>query len=75
MDWFTIRQHQGFPGSRIWGHVSKAWKVMVKGTYQLPPPRTKIELLHSNIWWSEGVDLLNKGIDYDKKHSPLPQRN
>lgn len=65
MEWFTNRQHQGFSGSKIWGHISKAWKAMVKGTYQLPP-RTKMELLHSNIWWSEGVDLLNKGIDYAK---------
>ena len=65
LDWFTNRQHQGFPGSKIWGHISRAWKVMVRGTYQLPP-RTKMELLHSNIWWSECVELLEKGIDYDR---------
>ena len=65
MDWFTNRQHQGFPGSKIWGHISRAWKIMVRGTYQLPP-RTKMELLHSNIWWSEGVKLLEKGIDYTR---------
>ena len=65
LDWFTNKQHQGFAGSKIWGHISKAWKVMVKGLYQLPP-RTRMELLHSNIWWSKGVDLINKGFSYDK---------
>ena len=65
LDWFTCRKHQGFAGSKVWGHICKAWKVMVNGTYQLPP-RTKMELLQSNIWWSNGVDLLNKGIDYSK---------
>ena len=35
---------------------------MVRGTFQLRP-RTKMKLLHSNIWWSEGVELLEKGID------------
>lgn len=38
---------------------------MVKRTYQLPP-HTRMELLHSNIWWSYGVDLLNKGIKHSK---------
>ena len=38
---------------------------MVKGLYQLPP-RTRMELLHSNIRWSEGVDLINKGFPYAK---------
>ena len=38
---------------------------MVKGLYQIPP-RTRMELLHSNIWWSEGVELLNKGFDCHK---------
>ena len=65
LDWFTNRQHQGFSGSEIWGYISKAWKIMVRGTYQLPR-HTMMELLHSNIWWSEGVDLLNKRIDYTK---------
>lgn len=63
LDWFMNKQHQGSPGSKIWG--SKAWKVMVKRAYQLPS-RTRMELLHSNICWSEGVKLLNKGIDYTK---------
>ena len=40
-------------------------KMMVKGTYQLPP-RTRMELLHSNIWWSDGVELINKGFTYEK---------
>ena len=61
LDCFTNKQHQGFPGSKIWGHISRAWKIMVRGTYQLPP-RSRMELLHSNIWWSEGVELLEKGI-------------
>ena len=62
LDCFTNKQHQGFPGSKIWGHISRAWKIMVRGTYQLPP-RSRMELLHSNIWWLEGVELLEKGID------------
>lgn len=52
-------------GSKVWGHISKAWKVMVKGVYQLLP-YTRMELLHSNTWWSDGVDLLNKGFTYAK---------
>lgn len=38
---------------------------MVKGLYQLPPC-TRMELLHSNIWWSDGVELINKGFTYAK---------
>lgn len=49
LDWFTNKQHQGFSGSKVWSHVGKAWNVMVKGLYQLPP-HTRMELLHSNIW-------------------------
>jgi hypothetical protein len=49
LEWFTSKQHQGVSGSKVWGHIGKAWKRMVKNTYQLPP-RTRMELLHSNIW-------------------------
>ena len=38
---------------------------MVKGVFQVPP-RTRAELLNSNIWWSEGVEMLKKGCTYDK---------
>lgn len=38
---------------------------MVKELYQLPP-RTRMELLHSNMWWLDGVELLNKGFTYAK---------
>ena len=24
LDWYTNKQHQGFAGSKIWGHISKA---------------------------------------------------
>ena len=63
LDWFTCKQHQGFPESKVWGHISKAWRRMVKGMYQIPP-WTRMELLHSNLWWSDGVDLLKKGFTY-----------
>ena len=65
LKWFTSKKHQSYPGSNIWGHISKAWKVMVKSLYQIPP-RTRLEVLNSNIWWTEGVELLNKGFDYHK---------
>ena len=65
LDWFTSKKHQGFPSSKIWGHIGKAWKIMVKGLYQIPP-RTRMEVLNSNIWWTEGVELLNKGFAYHK---------
>ena len=65
LDWFTNKTHQGFQGSKIWGHISKAWRLMVKGVFQVPP-RTRAELLNSNIWWSEGVEMLKKGCTYDK---------
>lgn len=49
----------------MWGHISKAWKIMVKGIYQIPL-HTQMELVHSNIWWSDGVELFNKGFTYSK---------
>lgn len=33
LDWLTNKQHQGFSGSKVWDHISKARKVMAKGTY------------------------------------------
>ena len=57
LDCFTNKDHIGFSGSKMWGHISIAWKVMVKETYQIPS-HTRIELLNSNIWWTEGVELL-----------------
>ena len=24
LDWFTSKQHQGFMGSKVWGHICKA---------------------------------------------------
>ena len=42
-----------------------AWKVMVKGIYQIPP-RMWMELLHSYIWCSDRVKLLNKNFTYAK---------
>lgn len=65
LDWFTSKNHVGFAGSKVWGHISKAWKVMAKGIYQLSP-RTRMELLHSNIWWSDGIKLINNGFTYAK---------
>ena len=65
LDWFTCKEHIGFTGSKVWGHISKAWKVMVKGVYQLPL-RTRMELLHSNIWWSDGVELIKNGFPYTR---------
>lgn len=40
---------------------------MVKGTYQLSP-RTPMELLHSNIWWSDGLELIKNNFSYSKAH-------
>lgn len=65
LDWFTNKQHIGVSGSKVWSHIGKAWRTMVKGTYQLLP-RNRMELLHSNIWWSEGVELLKNGFTYAK---------
>ena len=39
---------------------------MVKEIYQLPP-RTMMELLHSNIWCSDGVQLINNGFTYARR--------
>ena len=63
LDWFTNKQHQGFTGSKVSGHIGKAWKTMVEGLYQLPP-RTRMKLVHSNVWWSDGVELLRNGITH-----------
>lgn len=65
LDWFTNKAHQGVAGSKSWGHIGKAWKTMVKGIFQIPP-RTRIELLHPNIWWSNGLDIINQGFSYSK---------
>ena len=65
LDWFTYKNHTGVTGSNFWGHISKAWKVMAKGIYQLPP-RTRMKLLHSYIWWSDGVEFINNGFTYVK---------
>lgn len=27
LDWFIIKQHQGFSGSNIWGHIGEAWQI------------------------------------------------
>jgi hypothetical protein len=37
LDRYTNKQHQGFPGSKVWGYINNAWKAMVKGVYQPPP--------------------------------------
>ena len=34
---------------------------MVKGLYQLPP-KNLMKLLHSNIWWFDGLVFLDKGL-------------
>ena len=31
------KKHQGFGRSKIWGHISKIWKAIIKGMYQFPP--------------------------------------
>lgn len=35
LDWFTNKKHQGVVGSKVWGHIGKIWKVMVKCIYQI----------------------------------------
>ena len=65
VEWFTIKKHQGFSGSKVWGHISKGWKSLAKNIYQLPPC-TRMELLYSNIWWSDGVELLKEGCSYSR---------
>ena len=63
LDWFTNEQHEGFTGSKVWGHIGKAWKIMAKGLYQILP-KTRIKLFHSNLWWSEGVALLKEDFTH-----------
>ena len=65
LEWFTSKNHQGFSDSKVWGHISKAWKNLAKNIYQLPP-RTRKELFHSNIWWSDGVELLKDVFSYSR---------
>ena len=38
---------------------------MVKGFYQIPP-RTRNELLYSNIWWTEGLQLIDNRFSYEQ---------
>ena len=64
LDRFTSKMHLGFLGSKIWGHISKAWRIMVTGLYQIPP-RTRMEL-NSNLWWSDGVEMFKKRFTYAK---------
>ena len=37
LDWFTSKNHIGYAGSKVWSHIGKAWKVMVKGLYHYLP--------------------------------------
>lgn len=53
---------------RFWGNICKAWEIVVKGIYQLPP-HILIEFLHSNIWKPDGIELINNGISYAKAMS------
>ena len=48
-----LELHDLMYGGTLTKHIQK---VMVKGTYQLPP-RIRMELLHSNIWWLDKVEL------------------
>ena len=61
----TVKLHQGFTGSKMWGHIGKTWKTMGKGFYQILP-RTRNELLHSNIWWTEGLQLIDNRFSYEQ---------
>jgi hypothetical protein len=38
---------------------------MMRGVYQISPC-TRMELLHANIWWFEGLDLIKLGFTYSK---------
>lgn len=40
---------------------------MNKGTYQ-HPPRTLKDLLHSNVWWADGLELINNILTYARAH-------
>jgi hypothetical protein len=64
-DWYTRKQHQGFYDSKVWNHISKVWKVMVEGIYQISPC-IQMNLLHSNIWWLDRVEFYNKEFIYFK---------
>lgn len=64
MEWFTIPEHQGCARSKVWGHITKAWKRMVKTLIQLPP-RGFYGVLNSSIWWSHDIHLLG----YDFTHA------
>ena len=56
-------------------YISGVWKIMVKGTYQLPP-HTRIEFLHVNNWWSIGLEPIEHGFTYTKcKHNPISLSN
>ena len=66
LEWFTSKKHQGFLALRCGATlIINTWKVMVKGIYQIPPC-IRMDLLHSNIWGSHGVELIGKGIAYSK---------
>ena len=41
LDWFTVKLHQGFTGSKMWGHIGKAWKAMVKKPLSNSTPHEK----------------------------------
>ena len=38
---------------------------MVKGLHQIPP-RTRNELLDTNIWWTEGLQLIDNEFSYEQ---------
>lgn len=74
LDWFTIKKHQCVIGSKVWGHVDKAQKTMVKGIYQLPfaytggtAPREYVVVRrdgprNQGFSYAKGLNMYHKGI-------------
>ena len=64
-DKFIIKQHQRFSRSKAWGHINKAWKTMVEGTYQTPlPPEPSWNCFTQTFWLSSEVEFVDNGVPY-----------
>lgn len=65
LEWFTNIYHQSFSGSKIWGHITKAWHHMVKTLVPLPP-RDLYGVLGFSIWWTWDIHLFEPVFSIDR---------
>jgi hypothetical protein len=65
LQWFTLSNHKATPGSKVWGHTSRAWLQMVKEISYLPAASYD-EWLCTSFWWSPGIGTINPDFSRER---------